>query len=96
MILEIYSLYLGNCSCIALLTYVHVGINGFLKNLALKIEQNHSNLSLLGYSRYLSNLLCQIIQTKILGLFLVGRRPPKGCNTWMCYNKSHFSMPYPG
>jgi transposase len=37
-------------------------MNGFLKNLPLQLEQNPSNPSLLGYSRYLSNLFCQIFQ----------------------------------
>ena len=37
-------------------------LNGFLKNLTSNLEQNHSNPSVLGYSRYLSNLLRQIPQ----------------------------------
>ena len=37
-------------------------LNSFLKNLALNLEQNRSSLSLLGHSRYLSKLLCQISQ----------------------------------
>ena len=98
-----YSLYLGNCSCVALLAYIPVGMNSLvashpcaapfgqpaadqkhsrcfcLKNLASNdvhgstewherqdadsgLEQNRSSLSLLGHSRYLSNILRQISQ----------------------------------
>jgi|GEM_PF-2493832 len=41
------------------------------------------------YLRPVSNLLRQIFQTKTLGMFLVGCRPPKGCHTRMCHNKFH-------
>jgi hypothetical protein len=37
-------------------------LNGFLKNLPSQLEQTPSNPSLLGYSRYSSNLFCQIFQ----------------------------------
>jgi|GEM_PF-4794635 len=65
-------------------------------NLTLKLEQNHSNPSLLEYSRYMSNLLRQLFQTKssgaILNMFL---HDPKGGGQ-EARNKSHSFMQYPG
>ena len=67
-----------------------------LKKLTSNIEQNHSNPSLLGYSRYMSNLLRQLFQTKspgaILNMFLHG---PKGGGQ-EARNKFHSFMQYPG
>gem|GEM_PF-4680131 len=60
------------------------------------LEQNLSSLSLLGHSRYLSNLLRQISQTKspgaILNMFSHG---PKGGGQ-EARNKFYSFMQYPG
>ena len=62
-------------------------LNGFLKNLTLNPGQNHLNLSLLGYSRYLFNLLC---------LQDVGKGREQERKVRQIFQNSHSFMQYPG